>query len=138
MGDKAASTEGARLQQHPLVVKRIAELRAVLVDVDLRDQAETSAFVLAGLKRLAINGDNSAAQLGAYRMIGSLTHARMFDPPVAGVAPDSRTADTIRKTLQRRVERLLPAPADADGSLSPDGDDSEADEADEVADEAAG
>ncbi len=138
MGDKAASTEASRLQQHPLVVRRIAELRALLVEVDLHDRSETTEFVLAGLKRLAINGDNSAAQISAYKAIGSLTHARMFDPPVAGVAPDSRSADTIRKALQHRVERLLPSPTSANGALSPDGDDSEADEADEVAGEVAG
>ena len=139
MSDKAATTEGARLQKHPLVVRRIKELQAVLVEVDLHDRAETTAFVLAGLKRLAINGDNSAAQISAYKAIGSLTHARMFDPPVAGVAPDSRSADTIRKALQRRVERLLPAPASANGSLSQDGDDDDSavDEMD-GADEASG
>ena len=112
MGDRAAITEGARLQKHPLVVRRIKELQAVLVEVDLHDRAETNEFVLAGLKRLALNGDNSAAQLGAYRMIGSLSHARMFDAPVAGVAPDSRSADSIRKALKGRMERLLPPPAD--------------------------
>jgi len=120
MGDKAAGVEGYRLQQHPLVVKRIKEMQAAMVEVDLRDQAETTAFVLAGLKRLALNGDNSAAQLGAYRMIGSLSHARMFDAPVQGQAPDSRSADSIRKALQQRVARLLPAPTDAnDQSATP-------------------
>ena len=110
----------------------------MLVEVDLHDRAEADAFVISGLKRLALNGDSSSAQLGAYKLIGSLTHTRLFDPPVVGTAPDSRTADTIRKALQRRVERLLPPPADANGSLSPDGDDIEADEADGVADEASG
>jgi len=133
MGDKAAGTEASRLKQHPLVVKRIRELKAQLVEVDLHDRAETDRFVLAGLKRLALNGDNSAAQIAAYRLIGNLTHARMFDAPVAGVAPDSRSADTIRRALQQRVARLLPPPAGANGALSPDGDDSEADEAGEVA-----
>ncbi len=121
MGDKAAGTEASRLKQHPLVVKRIRELQALLVEVDVHDRQEADAFVIAGLKRLALNGGNSAAQLGAYKLIGSLTHTRMFDPPVIGTAPDNRTADTIRKTLQRRVERLLPAPADANGQSAPVG-----------------
>ena len=125
MGDKAASTEGARLQQHPLVVKRIRELQAQLAEVDLHDRAETDRFVLDGLKRLALNGDNSAAQIAAYRLIGSLTHARMFDPPVAGQAPDTRSADTIRKALQQRVARLLPPPAGANGASAPGSDDLE-------------
>ena len=114
MGDKAAATEASRLQQHPLVVKRIRELNALLVEVDFHDRAETNKFVLSGLKRLALNGDNSSAQIAAYKLIGSLTHARLFDPPVVGTAPDTRSADTIRKALQRRVERLLPSPAAAD------------------------
>jgi len=118
MGDKAAGVEASRLQHHPLVAKRCKELLALLADVDLRDQAETQAFVLSGLKRLALNGDNSAAQLGAYRLIGSLQHARMFDAPEQGIAPDKRTADSIRKALQHRVERLLPAPADDNDQLA--------------------
>ena len=138
MSDKAATNEAYKLKHSPLIVARIRELQALLVEVDLHDRAETDAFVLAGLKRLALNGDNSAAQLGAYKLIGSLTHTRMFDPPVIGTAPDNRTADTIRKTLQRRVERLLPAPADADGSLAPGDDDSEVGEVDGVAGEASG
>ena len=113
MGDKAAGTEASRLKQHPLVVKRMKELNALLVEVDLHDRAETNEFVLAGLKRLALNGDNSAAQIAAYRLIGSLSHARMFDPPQQGVAPDTRSADSIRKALQQRVSRLLPAPSGA-------------------------
>jgi len=132
MGDKAASTEGARLQQHPLVVKRIRELQAQLVEVDLHDRAETDRFVLDGLKRLALNGDNSAAQIAAYRLIGSLTHARMFDPPAAGVAPDIRSADSIRRALQQRVSRLLPPPADANGALAADDTSSEVEEAEEA------
>ena len=52
-------------------------------------------------------------RIAAYRLIGSLTHARMFDPPVVGTAPDSRSADTIRQALQQRVSRLLPPPSDA-------------------------
>ena len=139
MSDKAAINEASRLKASPLVAARIRELKAVLVDVDLHDRAETDKFVLAGLKRLALNGDNSAAQLGAYRLIGNLSHARMFDPPVAGVVPDNRSADSIRKALQQRVSRLLPAPADANGSLlSPGGEGDGADEPDGVADEAAG
>ncbi len=136
MGDKAAGVEASRLEQHPLVAKRVKELKALLVDVDLHDRAETDTFVLAGLKRLALNGDNSAAQLGAYRLIGNLRHARMFDPPVAGVAPDSRSAESIRKALQQRVSRLLPPPADANDQLAPLTDDLEADEADQVGEEA--
>ena len=138
MGDKAAGTEASRLKQHPLVVRRIAELNALLVEVDLHDREQTDAFVLAGLKRLALNGDNSSAQISAYKLIGSLTHAGMFDSPVMGVAPDSRSADAIRKALQRRVERLLPAPTSANGSLAPGGEGDGADEPDGVADEAAG
>ena len=120
MGDKAAGTEASRLKQHPLVVKRIRELQALLVEVDLHDRAETQAFVLAGLKRLAVNGDNSSAQIAAYRLIGNLSHARMFDAPVVGQAPDTRSADSIRKALQQRVSRLLPPPSDAnDQSATP-------------------
>ena len=138
MGDKAAGTEASRLKQHPLVVRRIAELNALLVEVDLHDRAETQAFVLAGLKRLAVNGDNSSAQIAAYRLIGNLSHARMFDAPVVGQAPDTRSADSIRKALQQRVSRLLPPPAGANGSLSSgDDDDSAVDEMD-GADEASG
>ena len=113
MSDKAAINEASRLKASPLVAARIRELKAVLVQVDLHDRAETDAFVLAGLKRLALNGDNSSAQIAAYKLIGSLTHARMFDPPVVGAAPDSRSADTIRRALQQRVSRLLPPPSDA-------------------------
>ena len=109
------------MQKHPLVVRRIKELQAVLVEVDLHDRSETAEFVLAGLKRLALNGDNSAAQLGAYRMIGSLSHARMFDAPQQGQAPDQRTADSIRKALKGRMERLLPAPSGANGALATGG-----------------
>ncbi len=125
MSDKAAINEASRLKASPLVAARIRELKAVLVDVDLHDRAETDKFVLAGLKRLALNGDNSAAQLGAYRMIGNLSHARMFDPPVAGVTSDNRSADTIRKALQQRVSRLLPPPAGANGASAPGSDDLE-------------
>ncbi len=135
MSDKAATTEGARLQKHPLVVRRIKELQALLVEVDLHDRSETTEFVLSGLKRLALNADNSAAQLGAYKAIGSLTHARLFDPPVAGVAPDSRSADTIRKALQHRVERLLPSPTSANGALAADDTSSEVEEAEEAGDD---
>ena len=110
MSDKAATNEAYKLKHSPLIVARIRELQALLTEVDLHDRAETNTFVLAGLKRLAINGDNSAAQLGAYRLIGSLSHARMFDPPPTGQAPDIRSADSIRKALQQRVARLLPAP----------------------------
>ena len=108
--------EASRLQQHPLVMKRVKELMALLVEVDLHDRAEADAFVISGLKRLAQNGDSSSAQLGAYKLIGSLTHTRLFDPPVVGTAPDSRSADTIKRALQRRVARLLPAPADDNGA----------------------
>ncbi len=110
MGDKAAGVEACRLQQHPLVAKRVKELMALLVDVDLHDREETDKFVLAGLKRLALNGDTGSTQLGAYRLIGNLSHARMFDAPVSGVTPDNRSAESIRKALQQRVSRLLPAP----------------------------
>ena len=119
MSDKAATNEASKLKAHPLVQQRVRELQAMLVEVDLHDRSETTEFVLAGLKRLAINGDNSAAQISAYKAIGSLTHARLFDPPVVGQAPDTRTADTIRKALQLRVERLLPAPTDANDQSAP-------------------
>jgi len=115
MSDKAATNEASKLKAHPLVQQRVRELQAMLVEVDLHDRSETNEFVLNGLKRLALNGDTSAAQLGAYRMIGSLSHARLFDPPVVGQAPDTRTADTIRKALKGRMERLLPPPADGKG-----------------------
>ncbi len=134
MSKKQATNEAYRLKKNKHVQARMRELNVALMEVDLRDRQETNEFVLAGLKRLALDGDNSAAQLGAYRMIGSLSHARMFDAPVAGVAPDSRSADSIRTALKGRMERLLPPPA----VLSPDGDDIEADEADGVADEASG
>ncbi len=123
MSDKAAATEGARLQQHPLVIRRIKELNAQLVEVDLHDRVETDRFVLSGLKRLALNGENGATQLGAYRLIGNLSHARMFDPPVSGVTPDNRSADTIRRALQQRVSRLLPPPAGANDQSAPVADD---------------
>ncbi len=138
MSDKQATNEAHRLKKNKHVQARMRELQAMLVEVDLHDRAETDAFVLDGLKRLALNGDNSAAQLGAYRLIGSLTHARMFDAPVVGQAPDTRSADSIRKALQQRVSRLLPPPAGANGSLSSgDDDDSAVDEMD-GADEASG
>jgi len=129
MSDKAATNEASKLKAHPLVQQRVRELQAMLVEVDLHDRSETAEFVLAGLKRLALNGDNSAAQLGAYRMIGSLSHARMFDAPTTGQAPDQRTADSIRKALKGRMERLLPPPANANGSLAPGGEGDGADEA---------
>ncbi len=125
MSDKAAATEGARLQQHPLVIRRIKELNAQLVDVDLHDRVETDRFVLDGLKRLALNGDNSSAQIAAYRLIGNLSHARMFDAPVVGQAPDTRSADAIRRALQQRVARLLPPPPNANGASAPGSDDLE-------------
>lgn len=136
MSDKQATNEAHRLKKNKHVQARMRELQAQIVEVDLHDQTETQAFVLAGLKRLALNADNSAAQLGAYRLIGNLKHARMFDPPVAGVVPDNRSADTIRAALQQRVARLLPAPASANGSLSSGDDDSEADGGDEDGGEA--
>ena len=127
MSDKAATNEAHRLKMNKHVQSRIKEMQALLVEVDLHDQAETDSFVLAGLKRLALNGDSGSTQLGAYRLIGNLSHARMFDAPVAGQAPDTRSADSIRKALQQRVSRLLPAPDDANDPLAPaDGDDSEA------------
>ncbi len=138
MSDKQATNEAHRLKKNKHVQARMRELQAMLVEVDLHDRAETQAFVLAGLKRLAVNGDNSSAQIAAYRLIGNLSHARMFDAPVVGQAPDTRSADSIRKALQQRVSRLLPPPAGANGSLSSgDDDDSAVDEMD-GADEASG
>ena len=110
MSDKAVTTEASRLKQHPLVSRRINELNTMLVEVDLHDRAQADSFVMAGLKRLALNGDSSAAQLGAYKLIGHLSHTRFFDKPAAGATPDLRTADAIRSALQHRVARLLPAP----------------------------
>ena len=115
MSDKQATNEAHRLKKNKHVQARMREMQAQLVDVDLHDRMEADQFVISGLKRLALNGDSSSAQLGAYKLIGSLTHTRLFDPPVVGTAPDTRTADTIRKALQLRVERLLPAPAVANG-----------------------
>ena len=127
MSDKAATNEAHRLKKNKHVQQRIKEMNASLIEVDLHDRAETNEFVLAGLKRLALNGDNSAAQLGAYRMIGSLSHARLFDAPQQGQAPDQRTADSIRKALKGRMERLLPAPSGANGALAADDTSSEVD-----------
>ena len=119
MSDKAATNEASKLKGHPLVMQRVRELKAMLVEVDLHDRAETDRFVLDGLKRLALNGENGSTQLGAYRLIGNLSHARMFDAPVVGVTPDNRSADAIRKALQQRVSRLLPAPASANDQSAP-------------------
>lgn len=138
MSDKQATNEAHRLKKNKHVQARMRELQATLVEVDLHDRMEADQFVISGLKRLVLNGDSSSAQLGAYKLIGSLTHTRMFDPPVLGQAPDIRTADSIRKALKGRMERLLPPPAGANGSLSSgDDDDSAVDEMD-GADEASG
>ncbi len=51
--------------------------------------------------------------------LGSSSHARLFDAPQQGQAPDQRTADSIRKALKGRMERLLPAPTDANDQSAP-------------------
>jgi len=62
---------------------------------------------------------------------------RVFDPPVTGVAPDIRSADAIRRALQHRVARLLPAPPAANDPLALEPDDQEGDGGEDVARSAA-
>jgi hypothetical protein len=115
MSDAACASEASRLKSHPRVAGRIRAIVAEQTRTDLHDAAASREFVLAGLKRLALNGDNSSAQLRAYELIGKLTHVRLFDAPSSGQIEDNRDAQTLREQLEGRLRSLLPAPDASEG-----------------------
>ena len=110
MADTSINAEASKLSSLPHVAQRVRELRAEMARVDLLDHSQSQRFVLDGLSRIALNGDSSASQLRAYELIGRLKWMQLFSAPTGEQQADVRDAQTLRDSLARRLQALLPAP----------------------------
>lgn len=113
MADTSINAEASKLSALPHVASRVKELRAEMARVDLLDHGSAQRFVLDGLSRIALNGDSSASQLRAYELIGKLRWMALFSAQTGEQQADTRDAQTLRDSLARRLQALLPAPEDS-------------------------